>query len=376
MGKYEVIEEGRTKLKVPVRGTFGKRKDGAEMKPPVFYNPRMELQRSVCCAVVKALSREGKVLFADVLAGLGAKGLRVAKEAGCEVHLNDGSPEAFAEIESNAELNGLKVEVSNRDARLFLAEHTNGFNFIDVDPFGSPVPFLDAAASALKKGGYLGITATDAAPLCGVYRKACYRKYGAVPLRSPFCHEVGVRILVGVIAAACARHAKGTECLLAHSTEHYFRVYVKTLPGKKMANRALSDLGFVYYCRKCLERGYEKGPLPGKRKCKCGSAYEIAGPLWLGKIKDDSFLKDALAESDDAVASKLLSNILEELEEPFYYDLHAVADHYGLEVVKLEKVIEGLKEKGYRASRTHFSPVAVKSGAGIKEVLSLFPEKH
>lgn len=372
MGTYETVVEGRTDLKVPVKGSFGKRTDGTDRKAPVFYNRRMELQRSVCCAVVKAIARREEVLFADTLAGLGAKGLRIAKETGCEVHLNDGSPEACAAIKENAKLNRLKVNVSNRDARLFLAEHASEFNFIDVDPFGTPTPFLDAAASALKKGGYLGVTATDTAPLCGVYREACCRKYGAVPLRSPFCHEVGIRILLAAIAKACARHSMGMTCLLAHSTEHYFRVYVRTAPGKKMANRALSNLGFVYYCRGCMDMKYEKGPIPKEKKCGCGGKYELSGPLWLGEIKDEKFLKEVLTESTDACASKLISMIIEELDEPLYYNTHAIADHYNLEVVRIDELIEGLRKEGYRASKTHFSPVAVKSGAGIKEVVSLF----
>ena len=42
-----------------------------------------------------------------------------------------------------------------------------GWDFIDVDPFGSCLPFLEAAVTGVKDGGVLAIAATDLAVLCG-----------------------------------------------------------------------------------------------------------------------------------------------------------------------------------------------------------------
>lgn len=42
-----------------------------------------------------------------------------------------------------------------------------GWDFIDVDPFGSCLPFLEAAVAGVKDGGVLAIAATDLAVLCG-----------------------------------------------------------------------------------------------------------------------------------------------------------------------------------------------------------------
>src|SRR3990172_5272692 len=91
---WKEVLEGSTRLVVPERGKFGLRESGMPRRPPVFYNPRMRLNRDVTCAVVKTLQKEGEVRFADLLAGSGAKGLRVAKEAGCRVVLNDANPAA------------------------------------------------------------------------------------------------------------------------------------------------------------------------------------------------------------------------------------------------------------------------------------------
>ncbi|MQY68196.1 MAG: tRNA (guanine(10)-N(2))-dimethyltransferase, partial [Hadesarchaea archaeon] len=51
----------------------------------------------------------------------------------------------------NVELNGLAslVEVRNEDANVLLWENRGRFNYVDLDPFGSPAPFVDAACAAL-----------------------------------------------------------------------------------------------------------------------------------------------------------------------------------------------------------------------------------
>ena len=41
------------------------------------------------------------------------------------------------------------------------------FSVIDLDPYGSPTPFLDAAVQSTKEGGLMCITCTDMAVLCG-----------------------------------------------------------------------------------------------------------------------------------------------------------------------------------------------------------------
>jgi tRNA (guanine26-N2/guanine27-N2)-dimethyltransferase len=319
----------------------------------------MKLNRDICCAFVRSLS---KMTFADVLAGSGAKGVRVGVESNHSVFLNDGSKDAVKLIKKNAKINKIKVDISNENANLFLAK--NKFDFIDIDPFGTPVPFLDSAIPACEKNGYLGVTATDTAPLCGVYPKACYRKYSAKPIRSEFCHEVGLRILLGYVARTAAKYRRGVKCLLSHSTEHYFRLYVKLSSGKRKADASLAEIGYVYYCRKCLKRIYKKEFLPSELECNCGNAYEVAGPLWLGKIKDNATLKKVIKKSHylkDAQMEKLLFAILEEIDVPFYFDVHKLCKHKKISAPPLVDIIDALRDHGYMASRTHFCPTGIKT---------------
>ncbi|MEE8402774.1 MAG: hypothetical protein V3R93_03385, partial [Candidatus Hydrothermarchaeaceae archaeon] len=114
------ITEGKTRLLVPEKGTFGLTGTGKKQRGPVFYNPRMRLNRDVCCSFVRTL---GEITFADALAGSGAKGIRVANETESAVFLNDANEHAVALIKKNAALNGVETEVFNEDANHFLSKH-------------------------------------------------------------------------------------------------------------------------------------------------------------------------------------------------------------------------------------------------------------
>jgi tRNA (guanine26-N2/guanine27-N2)-dimethyltransferase len=71
--------------------------------------------------------------------------------------------------------NGL--DFRQMDARIAMLE--TGYQWIDLDPFGSPVQFLDAALQGLSRTGVLEITATDTAALTGSSASSQARRYGA-----------------------------------------------------------------------------------------------------------------------------------------------------------------------------------------------------
>ncbi len=183
------IKEGTTSLCVP-------KFEGDKFPPPkdgVFFNPEMESNRDLTVLISDVI---GPKKYLDTHSATGARGVRVANEnEGIEVHLNDWSKEAVTFMEKNKEKNNLiNIYLHNRDARCFLFEKK--FDFIDLDPFGSPVPFLGPGTNSLINNGVLGCTATDTAPLCGSHIKAGIRKYGARSLRTPYHKEIGIRILL------------------------------------------------------------------------------------------------------------------------------------------------------------------------------------
>ena len=64
------------------------------------------------------------------------------------------------------------------------------FVAIDLDPYGCPSVFLDAAVQSVQEGGLLLVTATDMAVLAGNTPETCYVKYGAISLKTKCCHEM------------------------------------------------------------------------------------------------------------------------------------------------------------------------------------------
>jgi len=187
--RFHQIVEGKTKIVVPkVLNTKGPIK-----KSNVFYNPVMEFNRDVSIMVLNALNKKD---ILDGLAGTGIRGVRIANEVGGNVTVNDVNKEAYKIIKRNIKLNNLyNAFAENKKLNTLLSE--NRFDYIDVDPFGSPACFIDSAMRAIKKDGVLGVTATDTATLCSVYPKTCLRRYSATPLKTGYAKEIGLRILIG-----------------------------------------------------------------------------------------------------------------------------------------------------------------------------------
>jgi len=81
---------------------------------------------------------------------------------------NDWSSQAVESIQKNVDHNSVQdiVTPSNGDASMVMYQHKtfkNRFDVIDLDPYGSPSPFLDAAVQSVADGGLLCVTATDMA---------------------------------------------------------------------------------------------------------------------------------------------------------------------------------------------------------------------
>lgn len=354
----------------------------------VFYNPEMKLCRDISSLAMQVFSQQAKkpakrpLVIADILAATGVRGLRYAKEAKGpkKVLLNDLNPSAIKLMAQNIKLNKINkrdVEIFCEDANVFLSRHKYGLDAIDIDPFGSPIEFLDNAARATRNGGLLMITATDTAPLSGTYQKTCIRRYGAKPLRTDIQHEVGVRILAATIARELAKYDKAFFPLLCLAHRHYFRVFGTTKKSKSAASRAIEQIGFVDYCKKCGFRQFS----PEKLKIcpACRKEMDWAGPLWTGQIFEPRFCNSMhqISSAENGEALKILSTIKEESKvtrkvPAFFYDLHDLCKKYKCkEVPPIEKVIRVLRKNGFKASRTHFSPTAVRTDAPLRKILKI-----
>jgi len=352
---YEVVKEGSTRLKEPVSETPSK-------KDEVFYNPNMELARDLSVAFVKTVEVEG---FCDLLAASGARGIRIANEAGIPVHLNDANPNAVDLIKENAGLNDVDVEVENLNHRVFLADKR--FDFIDVDPFGPPVRYMGDVFASTTNQGYVSVTATDTSALSGSYPNACRRKYGAFSLRTDYYDELGLRILLGYLAQTALSYGYGVDFLFSHATRHYFRTYLKVDWSGGKVDETLDNLEYIQHCFNCLKRRYG-GLHELKEKCGCGEKLRSAGPLWTGKYAEPSTcsdLKDELMRGSyrrkgDAV--ELVEKVKGEQEIMLpYYNLHKVYKKLGVSALKTKTVMDKIWDAGCSAIKTHFNPVGLKT---------------
>ncbi len=328
-----------------------------------FYNPKMLLNRDIGVAMASTL---GLSDYLDALSASGIRGLRVAKEAGVEkVTLNDVSPQACRLIDQNLSRNGLAGKVTCCDANVLL--HEQHFQAVDLDPFGSPSSYLSAASrSALS---YLFVTATDTAPLCGAHLNSGIRKYMARPLRTDYHREMGARILLGLAARELARLDKAMQPMLTHVTDHYVRTYLRVIKGAKAADRCLEKLGYVEHCPGCGSFDLQEKPKPGGKCSHCAAKTALAGPLWLGEIQEAQVIENALNWVGlSRRAKKILSTCASEIEVPMYYDHHSICERLHITPGKIDDAIKRLQECGYRASRTHFLGLGIKTDAAMPEV--------
>jgi tRNA G26 N,N-dimethylase Trm1 len=180
-GKEQVkfIKEGKAQINIKIV----KQKDACTLEEQeVFYNPVQVLNRDLTVLVfqsyINQLSEndpnfEG-VTILDALSASGLRAIRFSKELQNvkKVFANDISHYAINQIRENIKLNEIdeaKVQLTQDDANLLMiraSTHAKDqkksmtdpdfipkFDIIDLDPYGSAVPFLDAAIQAIKSDG-------------------------------------------------------------------------------------------------------------------------------------------------------------------------------------------------------------------------------
>ncbi|MFW9835527.1 MAG: tRNA (guanine(10)-N(2))-dimethyltransferase [Candidatus Thorarchaeota archaeon] len=361
---------------------------------PVFYNPRMRLNRDISVLFLTAyMERYPVEMMCEPLTGSGVRTLRYLNECPGEFHAKmcDANPLAVETAKRNIKNNGFedRADVIHGDAKILLLTESRKkrFDYVDIDPFGTPAPYLSAAVQSISpEGGLLAITATDMPVLCGVYPKVSLRRYGGFSARAPFTHEIAVRLLNGFIYSVAGSNNCSMEPLAVLSTDHYIRSWVRIETNRTQANRQVGELGTIRYCPGCMHS--DLLPLTSKgvmmkfeHKIEgCTGHIRVAGPLWIGDLFKDNFLDDAievLRKGETGYFHRKTPEILEKMKEetmltgiPFI-DLHALFDLHNFAPVKNRIIIEELKEQGYEATRTHFKSTAIRTNASVEEVTKL-----
>ena len=352
-----IIKEGTTKLIVPADHASS---GPSSARMPVFYNPKMEFSRDMSVAVLSHLLQK-EATYLDGMAATGARGIRIFKETelGIELFLNDDNPRAVELIEKNLQMNGIEdAVVTQQDLRTLLLD--GRYDCVDVDPFGSPAPFFPMAVGAVRNDGVLCVTATDTGTISGIFSSACRRKYGSVGRRTPFCHELGVRNLIGFVAREAARQDVGIQPVVSYYADHYVRAFVRINKGAKMADESLRRLGYCVFDQKTLERRYQEDPDSGS-----------IGPIWIGATCDRSFLEDVHLpphlKSADRI-TKVFEHLGNEatINRP-HFSVDEFARRFKMDPPKMDELIERLQKIGC-ATRTHYAPKTFATDADVERI--------
>jgi tRNA (guanine26-N2/guanine27-N2)-dimethyltransferase len=358
-GTTEIIE-GRTRLIVPEdhsKGGPGKRTGGA------FFNEQMSFNRDVSVMFLRALEKD--VTVADAMAATGSRAARIANEVpnASDVVANDINPVCMDLIDANIEINQLtNCRASNLDLNVLFSNAS--FDYVDIDPFGSPVHFIQAAVRGCKKNGILAITATDTAPLAGAHRAKCERRYQSRPIRGAMCHEMGLRILMCCVAKELAKFDRGMEPMLSFYADHYFRTYVRVTEGARNADRTLSEIIYVKYEPDTLERSHSHS---------AGDGYTY-GPFWGGRLHSSSHLSlmDPSSVANEKRCGKMLDVWRNELDTvPFVYDISELSSFLKLSPPPIDDFIDSLNTIG-NASKAHVFPTSFKTDLGLKDVIAVY----
>ncbi|GAB4316455.1 MAG: tRNA (guanine(10)-N(2))-dimethyltransferase [Promethearchaeota archaeon] len=364
---------------------------------PVFYNPKMAFNRDLTVVFLRAVAGDGNegtrsrgIVVCDALAGSGVRAVRVALEVPSveKVYANDVNPRAVEEIMANAEMNGCSnrvVALGEEAAALLTRGLPEVPNFVDVDPFGSPRRYVGPAFMALGRRGWLGITATDTAVLCGAQRGSCVKNYAASTLSGEVCKEAGLRVLLGFAFRVGSALGYVAKPLLSAYHGHFFRLFVEARRGSSGFEALKGSMGYLRYCTSCYHRD-SVAQYPALREgaaCpSCGAPAKVAGPLWVGPLHDVDFLKKVARATEGAshlVQPRKVHNFLELAAAeaslpPHFFDLHFQCDRLGLNAPRSSVVVSTLKDRGFNAARTHLEPRGIKTDAPIQVVAGVLKD--
>ena len=377
MDKKIDVSEGLAKIKA-FEGKISR-------KDKVFYNPKMRINRDLSVLLLKAVKNDAKVL--DAFAATGIRGMRYLLEAEAkEVVFTDINPNAVELIKENVELNKVKerAKILLKDCRVVMLENANYFDVIDVDPFGSPAPFTDAAASSIRNGGLCFFTATDLSALTGTNRKAGKRKYFVEVHRCDAMHDVAIRGLLSFLSREFAKHGKGIKVTLAYYRLHHIRAFVLCERGRRKADQTLENIANYLFCEKCGFRAFEKHFW--ESECPiCKGKLKVCKNLWIDNYLDPCLIKKMMENAKESgfysEAYKFLevlkkeSEVMKE-EDAMIYDIHYLSKIWKIkEMNSVDKIIEMLHEKGFKAAKSHVKPTAIITNADVKNLVKVIKKK-
>ena len=428
---YNIITEGKAHILFPEKET-------------VFYNPIQQFNRDLSVTCIKAWdnlygipkqTRKGRKRslqspgeesskkrkledgsaetqtstrpYIKILEALSATGLRAIRYAHeipnvKEIVANDLLPAAVESIKKNVEYNKVekivKPNLDDANVLMYRNKSTNTrYHVIDLDPYGTATPFIDAAMQTIDDEGLMLVTCTDLSVLAGNgYPEKCFALYGGTNLAGhDATHESALRLVLNLLGQSAAKYKKSIEPLLSLSIDFYVRVFIKVRTNPTEVKNLQHNTMVTYMCSGCgsyhnqrlgrqtkreskkgkeyLKYSLAQGPPVNVRCNFCGGAHHIVGPMYAGSLHNEEFINEVLRinkeEHEDEVygTRKRIEGMLtlakNELETPFYFTPNRVSSVLKFQVPSLKTVVAGLGSLGYECSLTHAQPSSLKTNA-------------
>lgn len=399
--EFNTVQEGKATILTP-------------KQDEVFYNPIQQFNRDLSIMAIKAYdeirhekiqaikkkskNKRTKLNGLKILESLAASGLRSCRygleipEAG-KIVANDMLAEAVKSINKNVEYNKLtdKVVANQGDAIKFMGSTDEKFHIVDLDPYGTAAPFIDSAIQCLEDDGMLLVTCTDAGVLAGSgYPEKCFALYGGNNFGNAYVngesnHEVGIRLILNLIASTAAKYKKTIEPMLSLSIDYYFRVFVKVKTSQINVKNHASETMLTYGCNGCGHKivqplgmknntkfQYPKLQGPISSNCQyCGTSYNVAGPMYAGNLHNREFIDKVLKineSSDKEIYATherikgMLTLASNELDDaPFFFNLNQLCSIFKSPPISIEQYTKAVGNLGYKVSLTHAKKNCVKT---------------
>lgn len=339
-----------------------------------FYRKESQVARdlAILAAAIYKIDH-GYLRVLDAMSGCGVRSLRYWKESQADwVWVNEGNPELGELLQQNLEkaIAFGCCQLTHLDAnRVFFDcyNRSDYYDFVDVDCFGSPVPYLSTSLWATKIGGLLYLTSTDGRTATGHSVQSSLSLYGAYARNHPAAHEQGLRLLIGTVQQQAAAKGLGVEPVFSLFFGETYRVMLRLVKNQQLT---AENYGFLGYCHHCGDYQSVAWRKLGRVVCPYDqNPLTLSGPMWLGALHDEQYLRrlQLLAQTWNWPERVELIKAMEAEASfpPYFYTLGEIGRRGKMDIPKRDRLIQVLQEKGYRATSTHINPQAIKTDANL-----------
>jgi len=289
----------------------------------------------------------------------------------------------------------------NEDANIFMLKNKD-FDYLEIDPFGSPNFFLNNAILSLKHKGILSLTATDTAAFTGTYPKTTLRKYFTIVEKTPLMHYNALKILFSHVFRIASSHDFNLKPLLSYYDLHFIKIFLQLEKNKNKSTNTSKKAVLEKVCSNCgniqkkiFLHDYFRGEkkeyknFDFKEKCVlCSSKLKTIIPIYDVVLNDKIFLKEIYSflenifykHKKDFFSKKLYKKLflikefsdIDLLEGKKFYHLHKIASYYKTSAPKNKSHISFLKSKGFKAIQCYFDNNIIITNADYNVIKESF----